>query len=348
MLHTIICDMLNIKYPIVQAGMGNVAEAELTAAVSQAGGLGVIGAFGMTAEQLLDNIRQVKNLTDKPFGVDVVFPEIGDRVSSLTGEEIKAIGGDEPLPDMIWNVLNYIPDILNRQLEIIVEEKVPVVIFGLGNPIIFMPRARAHNIKVGALIGTVRQARRMEEVGVDFIIAQGYDAGGHTGRIGTMSLVPQVADAVKLPVLAAGGIGDGRGVVAALALGACGVVMGTRFIATPEAVGHKNYKDKVVQSTEEDWVVTKSYTGKTIRTVRNRWTQQWSRREGEALPFPLQFIKAREKVLPGGWVGGDLEYGCAPAGQIAGMITEIKSAKEVVKEIVAEAEKILQSSFFNR
>ncbi len=343
MLHTKICDMLNIKYPIVLAGMGNVAEAELTAAVSEAGGLGVLGAFSMTAEQMLDNIRQVRKLTDKPFGVDVVFPEIGDRVSSLTEEKIKAIGGDEPLPDGIWNILNYIPDILNRQLEIIVEEKVPVVVSGLGNPITFMPQARARNIKVGALIGTVRHARRLEEAGVDFIIAQGYDAGGHTGRIGTMSLIPQVVDAVKVPVLAAGGIGDGRGLVAALALGACGVVMGTRFIATPEAAGHKNYKDKIIQSTEEDWIITKSYTGKTIRTARNRWTQEWSKKESEALPFPLQFIKAREKTLPGGWIGGDIEYGLTPAGQIAGMITEIKSANELVKEIVAEAEEILRS-----
>jgi len=333
--------MLSIKYPIISAGMGYISRAELVATVSEAGGLGVIGAFGLSSEELLNEVKQVKNLTDKPFGVDVVFPEVGDRLSSLTEEKIRSIGGDKPLSELVWNILNYIPHILNQQLDIAVEEKVPVVISGLGNPANFIPRARAYGIKVGALIGTVKQAQRLEQVGVDFIIAQGYDAGGHTGRIGTMSLVPQVVSAVNVPVLAAGGIGDGRGIVAALALGAEGVVMGTRFVATIEAAGHERYKERVTHSTESDWVITRSYTGKTIRTARNRWTEEWANKEDEALPFPLQFIKAGERTIPGGWVGGDIEYGLCPAGQIAGMIDEVKSAKEVIRDIVDEAEKIL-------
>lgn len=341
MLYTKICEMLSIKYPILLAGMGYISRAELVATVSEAGGLGVIGAFGLSSEELLNDVKQVKQLTDKPFAVDVVFPEVGDRLSSLTEERIKDIAGDKPVSELVWNVLNYVPHILNQQLDIVVEEKVPVLISGLGNPADFILRARACGITVGALIGTVRQAQRLEEAGVDFIIAQGYDAGGHTGRIGTMSLVPQVVDAVNVPVLAAGGLGDGRGLVAALALGAEGVVMGTRFVATTEAAGHENYKERITHSTERDWVITRSYTGKTIRTARNRWTEEWANKEDEALPFPLQFIKAGEKVVPGGWLGGDIEYGLCPAGQIAGMIKEIKSAKKVMQDIVDEAEKIL-------
>lgn len=341
-LHTKICDMLGIEYPVILAGMSFVSGAELTASVSEAGGLGVFGAFGVSADELLESIEYIKKLTKKPFGVDVVFPEVDDRAFLLIKEKIAVIRENKSIPDGVRTTLNYFTSILDKQLEIVVEHKIPVLICGLGNPIKFMPEARTHNIRVGALVGTVKQALRLEEAGVDFIVAQGYEAGGHTGRIGTMALVPQVVDAVKIPVLAAGGIGDGRGLAAALALGACGVVVGTRFIATLEAGGHKHYKDTVISSSEESWVISKAYTGKSLRTARNRWTEQWLKRENELLAFPLQMINAGEKLIPGGWVGGDMEWGAAPGGQIAGMIKEVKSAQEVVKEMVGEAERILQ------
>src|SRR5712692_8118707 len=211
---------LGIEYPIFQAGMGFVAHAELAASVSNAGGLGCIGSGTMNDRELREQIRRCRAMTDRPFGVDILFAEV------------KADKSDQDVVRYTGNV--------NRLIEVTFEEKVPVIVSGLGNPAGVIERAHKDGVVVMSLCGNVKQARRLEASGVDVIIAQGHEAGGHTGRIGTMTLVPQIADAVKVPVLAAGGIGDGRGLIAALALGAQGIWMGTRFVASIEAFAHIN------------------------------------------------------------------------------------------------------------
>jgi enoyl-[acyl-carrier protein] reductase II len=320
-LHTPLCDLLGIRYPICQAGMGWVARSSLAAAVSAAGGLGVIAAPHGSPEHLRDEIRRVRVLTDRPFGVDVLFATIraaGDEVERFT-DQVKG-----------W-------------IDVTLEERVPVLIAGLGNPGPVTAEAHRLGIKVMALCGNVKQARDHAANGVDVVIAQGHEAGGHTGRIGGMVLIPAAVDAVApVPVVAAGGVADGRGLAAALALGAVGVWMGTRFIATHEAYGHDNYKKKVVAIDEEGTVVHRGATGKPCRAIRNDFTREWETRTAEILPFPLQAqrvgfpaaIRAREE--------GDVEGGHAACGQSAGLITDIVSAREVIERMMAEAEATLQ------
>ncbi len=319
-LHTPLCDLLGIRYPICQAGMAWVARSGLAAAVSQAGGLGVIAAAHGSPADLRDEIRRVRELTDKPFGVDVIFATI-----RIAGEEV------EQFTDQVkgWT-------------DVALEERVPVLIAGLGNPGPITAEAHRLGIKVMALCGNVKQARDHVANGVDVVIAQGHEAGGHTGRIGGLVLLPAAVDAVApTPVVAAGGIADGRGLAAALALGAVGVWMGTRFIATLEAYGHDNYKKKIVAIDEEGTVVHRGATGKPCRAIRNNFTREWEKRTGEILPFPLQAqrvgfpasVRAREE--------GDVENGHAACGQSAGLIHEIVLAGEVVERVVAEAEAVL-------
>jgi enoyl-[acyl-carrier protein] reductase II len=319
-LHTALCDLLGIRYPICQAGMGWVARSSLAAAVSEAGGLGVIAAAHGSPEDLRQEIRRVRELTDKPFGVDVLFATIraaGDEVERFT-DQVKG-----------WT-------------DVTLEERVPVLIAGLGNPGPITAEAHGLGIKVMALCGNVKQARDQAANEVDVVIAQGHEAGGHTGRIGGFVLIPAVVDAVApVPVLAAGGIADGRGLAAALALGAVGVWMGTRFIATHEAYGHDNYKKKIVAIDEEGTVVHRGATGKPCRAIRNDFTREWEKRATEVLPFPLQAqrvgfpaaVRAREE--------GDVENGHAACGQSAGLITEIVAAGEVIQRLVAEAEAVM-------
>jgi enoyl-[acyl-carrier protein] reductase II len=319
-LHTALCDLLGIRYPICQAGMGWVARSSLAAAVSEAGGLGVIAAAHGSPEDLRQEIRRVRELTDKPFGVDVLFATIraaGDEVERFT-DQVKG-----------WT-------------DVTLEERVPVLIAGLGNPGPITAEAHGLGIKVMALCGNVKQARDHAANEVDVVIAQGHEAGGHTGRIGGFVLIPAVVDAVApVPVLAAGGIADGRGLAAALALGAVGVWMGTRFIATHEAYGHDNYKKKIVAIDEEGTVVHRGATGKPCRAIRNDFTREWEKRATEVLPFPLQAqrvgfpaaVRAREE--------GDVENGHAACGQSAGLITEIVAAGEVIQRLVAEAEAVM-------
>jgi len=319
-LHTSLCDLLGIRYPICQAGMAFVARSSLAAAVSSAGGLGVIAAAHGTPALLRDEIRRVRDLTDKPFGVDVLFAMIriaGDEVEQFT-DQVKG-----------W-------------VDVTLEERVPVLIAGLGNPGPVTAEAHQLGIKVMALCGNVKQARDHAANGVDAVIAQGHEAGGHTGRIGGMVLIPAVVDAVApTPVVAAGGVADGRGLAAALALGAVGVLMGTSFIATHEAHGHDNYKKKIVAIDEEGTVVHRGATGKPCRAIRNDFTREWEKRTAEILPFPLQAqrvgfpaaIRAREE--------GDIENGHAACGQSAGLISEIVPARELIERMIAEAETAL-------
>jgi len=309
MFKTELTEKLGIQYPIIQAGMGGVATAELAAAVSNAGGLGVLGAAMMTPASLREEVRKVKELTDKPFGVDLLLAQ------GWPGQE--------------------------EMIQVMFEEEVPVFASGLGNPAPYAEEMHHHGMTVMAVIGAVRHARRVVEGGTDIVVAQGTEGGGHTGRIATMALVPQVADAIApTPVVAAGGVADGRGLVAALALGACGVWVGTRFVATREANSHDNYKQKIVEATEESTQVTKCFTGKDCRVIKNRYAEQWEDRQGEIKPFPFQMMVDSEK-LDGAIRWGNTDLGFMPAGQISGAIHEVKSAGEVVREIMEEVEEVL-------
>lgn len=349
-LKTPLCDLLGIEYPIVQAGMGYIARADLCAAVSNAGGLGVIGGSGMEADELREEIRQVRRLTDKPFGVDLILPANipeGDRE-----EKVKL----PPVPDWLLKMraefgLTEPPDpvmrvsgtLIRRQVRAILDEQVAVFASGLGNPAWLVPDAHAQGMKVIAVVGNVKNARRVAQGGADIVVAQGYDGGGHTGRIGTLSLVPQVVDAVQpTQVLAAGGIADGRGLVAALALGATGVWLGTRFAATVEARSHVAYKEAIAASGDEDVIISRGYTGKTCRVIRNRFTEEWDRSGLKALPMPLQ----------GMWIGrtthiaareyGFADLGSMPAGQGSGLISEIEPAGQVIQGLMADARSVFE------
>lgn len=325
-LDTELCQSLGIRFPICQAGMGFVAPGRLAAAVSAAGGLGVIGAGSMGARQLREEIRIVRDSTDQPFGVDILFAQVKPQADAAKAEQVTRY-----------------TDEVNRLIGVTMEERVPVLIAGLGSPAGVIADAHAQAMTVMALAGNVRQATRMAAEGVDIIIAQGHDAGGHTGRVGTMALVPQVVDAVDVPVLAAGGIADGRGLVAALALGACGVWMGTRFIATTEALAHDNYKNKIVAIDEEGTVVTRCHSGKPCRLIRNGFTNSWEGREDEILPFPLQTMKVGAEAARRARYDGLIEEGGIPAGQSAGLIHSVESAATVVANIMAEASAVLSS-----
>lgn len=320
-LYTRFCELVEVQCPICQAGMGFVAPGRLAAAVSVAGGLGVIGAGTMTAAQLREEIHRVKDTTDKPFGVDILFAQIKvERTDQV--------------------VLRY-TDEVNKQIEIVLEERVPVLVSGLGTPAGVIPSAHKQGMIVLSLAGNVKQAKRLAADGVDVIIAQGHEAGGHTGRVGTMALVPQIVDAVRKPVLAAGGIADGRGLVAALALGASGVWMGTRFVASEEALAHSNYKNKIVEIDEEGTVITRCQSGKPCRLIRNRFTDSWEGREHEILPFPLQMIKVGREAAMKARYEGKVEEGGMAAGQISGMIRSIKPAGEIVQDVMEEARAVL-------
>jgi enoyl-[acyl-carrier protein] reductase II len=324
-LKTSICRRLGISYPVFQAGMGFVAHAELAAAVSNAGGLGCIGSGTMSARELKEQIHICRAMTDRPFGVDILFAEI------------KADKSDTDVVRYTGNV--------ERLIEVTLEEKIPVIVSGLGNPAGIIEEAHKQDAIVMSLCGNVRQARRLASSGVDVIIAQGHEAGGHTGRIGTMTLVPQIVDAVRVPVLAAGGIADGRGLVAALALGAQGVWMGTRFVASVEAYAHVNYKNKIVEIDEEGTTVTRCQSGKPARLIRNRFTESWVGREAEILPFPLQMMKTGAAAAEKARYEGKVEEGGMACGQGAGLIQSIKPARHIVHDVIDEARAALATMF---
>src|SRR5437867_5058744 len=255
MLRTPICDLFGIEYPILLAGMGGVSMAPLVAAVSNAGGLGVMGAAALSPDDLRAEIRKTKALTRKPFAVDLLAP----------------------LPQMI---VPYLP--------VLYEEEVRIFVAGLAVPEQHVAAMKAHGMKIMVMTGKVKHAVRAEQAGADVVAAQGTEAGGHTGEIGTLALVPQVVDAVKIPVVGAGGIVDGRGVVAVLALGADGAVVGTRFIATPEATAARSYQQAIVRAGDDSTVRTRCYTGKPERTIRNPCVTELEREPSKIQPFPHQ------------------------------------------------------------
>jgi enoyl-[acyl-carrier protein] reductase II len=307
MLHTDICDLFGIEHPILLAGMGGVAMAELVAAVSNAGGLGVMGAATLDPDRLRAEIRKTRELTDKPFAVDLLAP---------------------------------IPDSIRPHMQVIFEENVRIFVAGLAVPSDFIAEMHAKNMKVVVMIGKVRHAIKAEAAGADVVAAQGTEAGGHTGEIGTLALVPQVVDAVRIPVLAAGGIADGRGIAAALALGAQGAVVGTRFIATPEATAAAAYRNALVEGSEDATTRTRCYTGKPARAVSNPYIASWEARPADIQPFPGQILHSmQEGVMDYMGVRGDADRDRTfmPAGQGLGMIRSIEPAAEVMAKLVAEA-----------
>ncbi|MGI6666089.1 MAG: enoyl-[acyl-carrier-protein] reductase FabK [Bacillota bacterium] len=305
-IRTRLCDMLGIEYPIIQGGMAWVATAELAAAVSEAGGLGVIGAGSAPPHVVRNEIRKARALTSKPFGVNVYF------MSPFAAEVI----------------------------DVLVEEGVPVVTTGAGNPGKYVPRFKDAGMKVLALVASVNLAKRLERSGVDGLVAEGMECGGHIGDIATMPLVPQIVDAVDIPVVAAGGIFDGRGLVAALALGASGVQMGTRFVCASECTVHPNYKQVVIKARDRDTVVTGRTTGHPVRVLENKFAREFL--AAEAKGAGVQELEALGTGrLRAATVDGDVENGSVMAGQIASMVRRVEPAREIIQDIMATAEEAL-------
>ena len=306
---TEVTKLLGIQYPVIQGGMAWVAEHHLAAAVSEAGGLGLIGASAAPAEWVRNEIREAKKLTDKPFGVNIML------MSPYADEVAKGVA----------------------------EEGGKVVTAGAGNPEKYMELWKNTGIRVIPVVASVALARRMERAGADAVVAEGCESGGHIGETTTMALVPQVADAVKIPVIAAGGIADGRGMAAAFMLGAEAVQMGTRFVASKEAVVHENYKQLVIKAKDIDTRVTGRTTGHPVRAIRNEMTRHYLELEKEGAPF-----EELEKLTLGGLrravVDGDVKTGSVMSGQIAGMVKDEKSCKEIIEQMMNEMEELLKGA----
>lgn len=312
MLQTEICHLLGIDYPIIQGGMAWVATGELAAAVSEAGGLGIIGAGNAPPEVVQAEIRKVKKRTSRPFGVNVY----------------------------------YLSPFVEDVIDIIVEERVPVVTTGAGNPGKHIPRLKEIGTKVVPVISSPVLAKRLERTGADAFIAEGMECGGHVGDITTMALVPQVVDAVQVPVVAAGGVFDGRGLIAALALGASGIQMGTRFICAAECTAHDNFKQAVIKAKDRDTVLT-GYNGHFVRVIKNRLTREYdSLIQSGTTPEELaQFGTGRLRAAV---VDGDVEMGSLMAGQAAAMVTKIQPAEEIIHEIIEQAKAIIHFLTVNK
>ncbi|MEW5736584.1 MAG: nitronate monooxygenase [Thermodesulfobacteriota bacterium] len=362
-LKTALCDMLGIEYPIVSAGMGptligepNGAPVELVVAVSEAGGCGVLGGAGFNLEELRAAIRTIKARTKKPFGVDLLLPR-DNPAAGMEGakemplsEVIKLLPAEHlawfrkvqqemglPDPDGLMVKTDMVAMRPKEAVAICIEERVPLFCSGLGDPGFMVPDAHAVGMKVLAVVGNAKNAGRVAKSGVDLIAAQGHEGGGHTGRVGTLALLPQAIDAANgTPVLAAGGIGDGRGLAAALAVGCVGVWVGTRFLATEEGGAMALCKQKIVSSTDEDTRVSYLYTGKTSRASYTRFHDVWNASGLPALPFPFQVLLA-SALLNGFIKAGKEDYVGGFAGQVSGLIHEIKPAREVLLSMVDQA-----------
>lgn len=311
-IRTPICELFGIEHPVFLAGMAGVAYADLAAAVSEAGGYGTLGMASLSPEEIRNQMRRVRELTDKPFGVDL---------------------------------LAALPDSLEASIDVIIQEGASAFVSGLGVPFPILKKLKDAGLLVMNMCGTVRHAVKAAEAGCDAVVAQGTEAGGHTGRVAGFALIPQVVDAVDIPVLAAGAIVDGRGLAASLALGASGVWMGTRFIASPEAHAGQVYHERLIEASDEDTRVTRSYSGKPMRVLKNDWVAEWENRPGDIQPFPGQAMMAMQEGVMGGIAGKtenlDASRDCLPAGQGAGAITTIEPAGDIVRRTVAEAEAVI-------
>ena len=312
MIHTSFCDLVGIEHPVVQGGMAWLGTAELVSAVSEAGGLGTVASGGANGDWVREQIRRTRQRTNKPIAVNVFM---GSR--------------------------------FHREIiDVIVEEQVPVAAFGAGDSRAFFPLLKNAGIKVICVIPSVALARRMESEGADALVAAGTESGGHIGEITTMALVPQVVDAVRIPVIAAGGIADGRGMAAAMMLGAQGVQLGTRFVCSTECIAHPDFKQHIIQANDQDAIVTYRSSGRPTRCLNNELARQFLKMEKDGAPTRDMDIVGKGK-LRAGILEGDVEWGCLMAGQISGMIRDIKPCREIINGIVSEAEETMVRTIKN-
>lgn len=309
-MNTRVNEVLQIKYPIIQGGMAWIAESSLASAVSNGGGLGIIAGGNAPVDYVRSEIRKAKKLTNKPFGVNIML-------LSENAEELA---------------------------KVVCEEGVKVVTTGAGNPGKYMAMWKEAGIKVIPVVASVALALRMERSGADAIIVEGCEAGGHIGELTTMTLVPQVVDAVKIPVIAAGGIGDGRGVVAAIALGAEGVQVGTRFLVADECTVHENYKEKIIKANDIDTIVTGRATGHPVRILKNKLARKFKELEKNNGDLN-EYAELGKGALPKAAKDGDVDFGSVMAGQIAGLINKKQSCQDIIEEMFGEAEKVLNNIY---
>lgn len=310
-MKTKITELLNIEYPIIQGGMAWVAEHNLAAAVSKAGGLGLIGGANAPAEVVRDEIKKAREITDKPIGVNVML-------MSPHADEVA---------------------------QVVVEENIPIVTTGAGDPSKYMELWKSKDIKVIPVVASVALAKRMEKYGASAVVAEGMESGGHIGELTTMTLVPQVVDAIEIPVIAAGGIGDGRGFAAAMMLGASAVQMGTRFVAANESIVHENYKEKLIKARDIDSDVTGRSHGHPVRSLKNKMTREYVKLEAGGASFEeLEYLTlgALRKAV----IDGDVVNGTVMAGQIAGLVKKRQSCEEIILEIMKEAQELLGNKDF--
>jgi enoyl-[acyl-carrier protein] reductase II len=312
MLQTRLTELLNVRYPIMLAGMAGVSLAEVVAAVSEAGGYGVLGAGDLTPGQISEEMARVRQLTNKPFGVDLLHAL-----------------NDNPI----------------EEVRRIIDGGATSFAAGLGVPSRVIGLCHEAGLKVITVTATVKHARMATEAGCDLIVAQGSEAGGHTGSVGSFALLPQAVDAVSIPVVAAGGIYDGRGLAAALAFGCAGVWVGTRFVASREARAAEVYKQAIVRASESDTVISRCWTGKTLRALRNATTEDWEGRPQEIKPFPQQAELMAQRGLLGflfpEMAERDPAHNCFPAGQGCGGIAAVQTCREIVDEFIADATAVL-------
>jgi nitronate monooxygenase len=360
-LRTALCDLLGMEYPVIQSGMGSVAGPDLVAEVSRAGGLGILAGLNVPPEELRSRIRQVRELTDRPFGVNLwLHTELRPPADPATIAEDRLAA--------VHAVLNRfrtqlglparserpgaVPDIIAAQVEVILDERPAVFSIGLGDPgPDLVLRCRAQGIKVVAMVASVEDARAVVESGVDAVVAQGSEAGGHrstwvkrptpdAASVGTLALVPQIVDAVPVPVVAAGGISDGRGLAAALALGAVGILLGTRFVATRESMAPEFWKKSLLEREGDDTTITDAFSGLWLRALRNSYTARYQTSGAPVLP-PLLQTRAAQDIVEEARRRGEGEYFPMLAGQGVGLIRDLPGAGEVVETIVREARAVL-------
>ncbi|MDR0847195.1 MAG: enoyl-[acyl-carrier-protein] reductase FabK [Lactobacillales bacterium] len=305
-----ICELLGIKYPIFQGAMAWIADADLAGAVSEAGGLGIIAGGNAPKDVVKAEIDKIRTLTDKPFAVNIML------------------------------LSPFAADII----DLVIEEKVPIITTGAGNPSPYMERFKEAGIKVVPVVPSVALAKRMEKIGADAVIAEGMEAGGHIGKLTSMPLVPQVVDAVNIPVIGAGGVGDGRGMAAMFMLGAKGVQVGTRFLVAKETNIHENYKQKVLKARDIDAVATCQIFGHPVRALKNKLTAEFDKAEKEEMrkevPDTERFDKLGQGALKAA-VDGDIAYGSVMAGQIAGMINKEETVEEIILDLMADTKRVV-------
>ncbi len=308
-----ICKLLNIEYPIFQGAMARISESTLVASVSNAGGLGILAGGNTPPDIIREEVKKIKALTNKPFALNIML--LADNCDSL--------------------------------VDIVIEEQIPIVTTGAGTPSKYMERFKENGVKVIPVIPSVAIARKMEELGADAVIAEGMEAGGHVGKTTTMPLIPQIVDAVNIPVICAGGVADGRGAVAAFALGAKGVQIGTRFLVAKECVVHENYKNKVLKAKDIDTVLTGQITGHPVRVIKNKLSKLYDTVEKEELAKEKPDLDrinslgmgALEKAV----VHGDIKEGSLMAGQVSGMVNKEQTVAEIINEIVSEFKTVKES-----